>query len=133
MFKKLLLFLLIFAVLMIAFCSLQPTEEHFDTQVLSVAINENSKVVGLRSNSGGATVPFTYHYFFLDTRSSTPNGQTPFLISSTDDVEVIKTGIDRIEIQMKGEIYSFKNEAWTRIGDELAALKIDIIASYQDR
>ena len=131
MLKKLLTILFICSLLLIGYYSLQTDSNSFDKEVFSLAINEHSKVIGLRSNRGGATVPYTYHYFYLDADANAPEKQTPFLITSTDDVNIQKTGTDRIVIRMDGKIFSFENEAWTQVGNPLSALKIDINANYQ--
>ncbi|WP_263079119.1 hypothetical protein [Endozoicomonas sp. Mp262] len=102
----------------------------FDKEVVQYKVSENTRVVGYRVNKGGATVPFYYYYFFLSS-SQAPGKNSPFMITSANNIEIKHQEEGRIQINMQGEILSFKNEVWTQVDDEFHSLKIDINARYQ--
>lgn len=131
MLKNLVISLIVIAALSIfGYHYITSPEVVFDEEVAQFKITGNTRVVGYRVSKGGATVPFYYYYFFLTT-SQLPNKQSPFMITSTEKVEITSEEEGKIKIKMKGEIISFRNEVWAKVDDKLISLKIDIDAQYQ--
>lgn len=122
--------ILITTISILGYYYITPPDVIFNEEVVQYKVSENTRIVGYRVNKGGATVPFYYHYFFLPS-SQAPSKQTPFMITSANNIEIKPQEEGRIKINMQGEILSFKNEVWTQVGNELYSLKIDISALHQ--
>jgi hypothetical protein len=91
------------------------------------------------SNSGGATVPYTYHYFVhpqieddsLALESLRENG-TAFLVTRDHDAQTTVVG-NRVEITVKKQVFHFHNPAFIEFDDSLLVVDVWLDAQIDYR
>jgi hypothetical protein len=93
-------------------------------------VGDKAMVYVVLSDSGGATVPFTYHYFVhrsIDDDSlalaSLRDNATAFLVTRDHDAQTSVFG-NQIKIAVKKQVFHFHNPATVRFDDEY--LTVDI-------
>ncbi len=93
-------------------------------------VGDKAMVYVVLSDSGGATVPFTYHYFVhrsieddgLALESLRENA-TAFLITRDHDAQTTVFG-NQVKIAVKRQIYHFHNPAIVRFDDDYLAVDV---------
>lgn len=98
-------------------------------------LGENAMVYVVLSNVGGATVPFTYHYFVhrrIDDKDQALQAlrseANSFLVTRDYDA---KTSVDgyRVSISVRKAVYKFHNPVGLRVGDTYTS--VDILLDAQ--
>lgn len=82
--------------------------------VLDVPVNDHVSVYGAIQDSGGATVPFVYHYFIRRTMagsSSVGELQDSHAFLRTREPAVIKVEGGRIKVLVVGQVLDFSSRA----------------------
>jgi hypothetical protein len=95
-------------------CTNAPVKPEFSKVILDVAVNDHIHVYGATQDSGGATVPFVYHYFIRKKTSDAPS-----LSSLEDEQAFLRTrepaqiAVDngRIKVTVAGQILAFASRA----------------------
>ncbi|MGL4722965.1 MAG: hypothetical protein ACRCWW_00405 [Scandinavium sp.] len=77
----------------------------------------NLVVLYITQASAGAMTSFSYHYYLYDAKKSEQDfmthieGETPFMITADDNATVtVRDG--QLYLQVRGEIYSFRNTSY---------------------
>lgn len=102
-------------------------------------VGDKAMVYVVVSDSGGATVPFTYHYFvhrsIEDNRSalaSLRDNATAFLVTRDHDAQVSVFG-NQVKIAVKRQVFHFHNPAIVRIDDDYRAVDVWLDAQMDDK
>ncbi|WP_074752610.1 hypothetical protein [Pseudomonas abietaniphila] len=93
-------------------------------------VGDKAMVYVVVSDSGGATVPFTYHYFVhraIEDDSlaleSLRDNATAFLITRDHDAQTSVFG-NQIKIAVKRQVFHFHNPAMVRLDDDYLAVDV---------
>jgi hypothetical protein len=107
-----------------------PVKPEFSKVILDIAVNDHIHIYGAAQDSGGATVPFVYHYFIQKKASNAPS-----LSSLQDEQAFLRTrepaqiNVDngRIKVTVAGQILAFASRASYQ-DDGLKFVDIDLTA-----
>jgi hypothetical protein len=91
-----------------------PAKPELSKVILDVAVNDQIHVYGAAQDSGGATVPFVYHYFIQKKASDAPSlsglqDEQAFL--RTREPAQISADNGRIKVTVAGQILAFASRA----------------------
>lgn len=104
------------------------TSPSYDQEVARVLLSDDMQIVTYRNNQGGATVPFTYHVFLLGS-GETLDESSPFLVTSTPNIEVTTIDSDHVAIEVTGDVHEFTNRLWVKNADgDLYQIAVDFTA-----
>ena len=93
-------------------------------------VGDKAMVYVVVSDSGGATVPFTYHYFVhrpieddILALESLRNNATAFLVTRDHDAQTSVFG-NQVKIAVKRQVFHFHNPAMVRLDDDYLAVDV---------
>lgn len=93
-------------------------------------VGDKAMVYVVVSDSGGATVPFTYHYFVhrrIEEDSlaleSLRNNATAFLVTRDHDAQTSVFG-NQVKIAVKRQVFHFHNPAMVSLDDDYLAVDV---------
>ncbi|AKE04880.1 hypothetical protein XM57_19230 [Burkholderia cepacia] len=90
--------------------------------VVTKALRDDLYLYVVRDDSGGATIPFRFKYYFWnrhvdrDEVDAVVDRQAPFLTASSEAAQVSARG-DDVAVAFRGRVYDFSNLAVFYIGD----------------
>lgn len=93
-------------------------------------VGDKAMVYVVLSDSGGATVPFTYHYFVyrsIDDDSlaleSLRDNATAFLVTRDHDAQTSVFG-NQVKVSVRKQVFHFHNPAIVRLDDDYLAIDV---------
>ena len=99
---------------------------NLDKKVLDIPLSNQIYLVGYRENSANATSGFRYDFYVVDKDQELTS---PFLITSTPNVQIQPSSPTSFNVTVKGNIFKFTNVVWINNASGLIPISVALHAT----